>query len=294
MTADDPLVEVAHPSINELARDPLPLSGRVALVTGASRRDGIGYAVARRLAAYGASVFCHHFQPHDNEQPWGGDDISAVLADVRAVAEPNGQRVVGYGADLAAAEAPHRVVDAAVAEFGHVDILVCNHARNGHDAPLTEVTAAMLDGHWAVDTRSALLLAQSFAAHHDDRAGGRLVFMTSGQQQGPMPGEIGYAAAKGALAEITVTVAEELADRGITVNTVNPGPVQTGYLTTELWHRVRPMFPAGRYGFPDDPARLIAWLATDEARWITGQVINSEGGFGRWRDSAPSAPPQNN
>lgn len=168
---------------------------------------------------------------------------------------------------------------------------MCNHARNGGDAPLSEVTAAMLDGHWAVDARSALLLAQAFAAQHDGRTGGRLVFLTSGQRQGPLAGEICYAAAKGALAEITLTVAEELADREVTVNTVNPGPVQTGYLTTEMWQRLRPMFPAGRYGFPDDPARLIAWLSTDEARWITGQVINTEGGFARWRDSVPASPP---
>ncbi|RNL85209.1 SDR family oxidoreductase [Halostreptopolyspora alba] len=289
---DTPPIAVEHPRVSELARDPLPLHGRVALVTGVSRRDGIGYAVARRLAGYGASVFCHHFRPHDAEQPWGGDDVAAVLEDVRAVAERHGQHVTGVSADLSDPEAPQRVVDAATVEFGHVDIVVCNHARNGDDGPLSEVTAAMLDGHWAVNTRSSLLLARAFAAQHDGRDGGRLFFMTSGQRQGPMVGEICYAAAKGALADITLTVAEELADRGITVNTVNPGPVQTGYLTAEMWHRARPMFPAGRYGFPDDPARLISWLSTDEARWITGQVINTEGGFARWRDSArdPSAP----
>ena len=109
--------------------------------------------------------------------------------------------------------------------------------------------------------------------------------MTSGQSHGPMPGEVAYASAKGALAQITPTIAAELGPRGITVNTVNPGPVDTGYLTDEMWSFTEPMFPFGRYGQPDDAARLLAWLVTDEAAWITGQVINSEGGFARWRPS---------
>ena len=139
----------------------------------------------------------------------------------------------------------------------------------------------MLDAHWAVNTRSAILLAQAFAARHDGRPGGRIIFLTSGQDLGPMTGEIAYAASKGALASITATLADCLADRAITLNTVNPGPVDTGYATPEGHEIVRRHFPQGRWGTPDDPARLIAWLATDEAAWITGQVINTEGGFRR-------------
>ncbi|MDA2815027.1 SDR family oxidoreductase [Nocardiopsis sp. RSe5-2] len=271
-------------------RDPVPerparpLQGRTALVTGVSRRDGIGYAVARRLASYGASVFCHHYRPHDAEQPWGADDTGAVLEGVRAARTDPQARVGGAEADLAAPGAPHELFEAARAFLGHVDVLVCNHARSGGDADLAGVTEAMLDGHWAVDARSPLMLAQAFAAAHDGRPGGRVVFFTSGQGQGPMPGEIAYAAAKGALAAITLTVADELADRGITVNTVNPGPVQTGYLPEEVESALMHKLPMGRVGRPDDPARLIAWLATDESRWVTGQVFNSEGGFARWRD----------
>ena len=141
--------------------------------------------------------------------------------------------------------------------------------------------AALLDTHWAVNTRSVLLLTQAFAAQHDRRAGGRVVLMTSGQDLGPMRGEIGYAATKGALASITPTLADHLADQQITLNTVNPGPVDTGYASPELHEEVRRRFPARRWGAPDDPARLIAWLATDEASWVTGQVINTEGGFRR-------------
>ncbi|WP_017555745.1 SDR family oxidoreductase [Nocardiopsis baichengensis] len=261
-----------------------PLLGRGALVTGVSRRDGIGYAVARRLAAYGASVFCHHFASHDAGQPWGGDDVGAVLEGVRSACSDPRARVGGAEADLAVADAPREVFGAARSALGRVDILVCNHARSGGDADLAGVTADMLDGHWAVDARSALLLAREFAAARDRAEGGRVVFLTSGQGQGPMPGEVAYAAAKGALAAVTLTVADELADRGITVNTVDPGPVQTGYISAGAEAYLMHKMPMGRLGRPDDPARLIAWLATDEACWITGQVLHSEGGFARWRD----------
>lgn len=105
------------------------------------------------------------------------------------------------------------------------------------------------------------------------------MFMTSGQTHGPMPGEVAYASAKGALSQITPTIAAELGPAGITVNTVDPGPVRTGYIEGELLDRVVPVFALGRLGEPDDPARLPAWPATDEAAWITGQGISSEGGF---------------
>ena len=273
----------------QLRRDPLPLRGRVAVVTGVSRRAGIGYAIARRLAAQGASLVLHHFVPHDRDQPWGADPggLEAVIGGVtEALADPDAA-VWHQEADLSDPDAPARLIESAAATSRFLDILVCNHARSGGDGPLGTLTAGMLDAHWAVNTRASILLAQAFAARHDDgRPGGRVVFMTSGQDLGPMPGEVAYAASKGALASITQTLADQLGDRGITVNAVNPGPVDTGYAAIagqpDVHEAVRSHFPGGRWGIPDDPARLIAWLVTDEAAWITGQVINSEGGFRRW------------
>jgi 3-oxoacyl-[acyl-carrier protein] reductase len=264
--------------------DPLPLRGRVALITGVSRRIGIGSAIARRLAGLGASIFLHHYTPHDREQPWGGDPggSRAVVDGVTAALAGERARVDDLELDLAEPDAPGRLVAAATGAFGHLDILVCNHARSGGDGPLGALDAAMLDAHWAVNTRATLLLAQAFAAQHDGRPGGRVILMTSGQDLGPMPSEVAYATSKGALASITPTLADHLADRAITLNTVNPGPVDTGYTTPEVHEAVRRRFPWQRWGQPDDPARLIAWLATDDAAWITGQVINSEGGFRRW------------
>ena len=272
-------------------RDPLPLAGRTVLVTGVSRRVGIGHAIACRAADYGASVVAHHYRPHDASQPWGADDVEAVMASIRThLVGP--ARLVDIGADLAAPGEPARVVEQAVAGAGHLDALVCNQAMSSPDGPLAETTEAILDAHWAVDARASILLAQAFAAQDGfaapapQRAGrrhGAIVFLTSGQGLGPLPGEVAYAAAKAAIAGVTLTIADELIDVGITVNTVNPGPVDTGYVTEEIRQATAAMFPQGRWGEPDDAARLITWLLTDEARWITGQVISSEGGFARWR-----------
>jgi 3-oxoacyl-[acyl-carrier protein] reductase len=272
-----------EPTLAQLRRDPLPLRGRVALVTGVSRRIGIGYAIARRLGALGASLFLHHHAPHDHDQPWGADPggPQAVADGIAEALASEDATVHHQGFDLAAPDAPARLINAATDAFGHLDILVCNHARSGDDGRLGTLSAPMLDAHWAVNTRSTILLAQAFAAQHDSRPGGRIIFMTSGQDLGPMPHQIAYAASKGALASITRALADHLADQAIALNTINPGPVDTGYAPPEAHEAVRHGFPQGRWGTPDDPARLIAWLATDEAAWITGQTINTEGGYRR-------------
>ncbi|MFD6326526.1 SDR family oxidoreductase [Streptomyces sp. NPDC058442] len=276
-----------HPAPEALRRDPLPLRGRTALVTGASRRAGIGHAVARRLAAHGASVYLHHHVPHDAAMPWGADRIEEVTASVReALGDPSARVAAGPG-DLADPSVPAELhARAATALGGRLDILVANHALSGSDGDLDTIDAAMLDAHWAVDTRSVLLLVQAHARHRaalpPRTPGGRVVMTTSGQDiAGGMPGEIAYALQKGALASVTRSLATTLAGHAVTVNTVNPGPVDTDYLTGDAYEAVAARFPGGRWGMPDDPARLIAWLATDEADWITGQVVNSEGGFMR-------------
>jgi 3-oxoacyl-[acyl-carrier protein] reductase len=184
--------------------------------------------------------------------------------------------------DLADPDAPHQLITTAARALGHLDILVCNHACSGNDGSLDTLDADMLDAHWAVNTRSTILLAQAFAAQHDGRPGGRIIFMTSGQDLDPMRGEVAYAASKGALASIARTLADHLADQLITLNTVNPGPVDTGCAPPEVHEALRHRFPQARWGVPDDPARLIAWLTTDDAAWVTGQIINTEGGFRRW------------
>jgi 3-oxoacyl-[acyl-carrier protein] reductase len=252
-----------------------PLADRVALVTGVSRRAGIGVAIARRFLELGADVFAQSWTPHDAAQPWGADPagIEAVISELAS-----GGRVEHLEADFADPAAPAGVVAAARAAFGHLDILVVNHARSGRGA-LEDLTADDMDGYLHVNVRASLLLVREFAAQHDGRPGGRVVLMTSGQHLGPMHGEIGYAVSKGALHQATRTLSAALIDRGITVNTVNPGPTDTGWEIRD-WSPA-PAMPLGRWGQPGDAARLICWLCSDDARWITGQVIDSEGGFRR-------------
>jgi 3-oxoacyl-[acyl-carrier protein] reductase len=253
-----------------------PLAGRTALVTGCSRRIGIGFAIASRLATLGADLLVHSYAPYDAQQPWGGDPdgMPAVLRELRA----HGRRVEHCGADFLEATAPQQVMVMANEMLGHVDILVANHAYSTTGA-LEEMTAEQIDKHLLINVRATLLLTQAFAAQHDGRSGGRVVYLTSGQHLGPMPSELAYIASKGALHQLTLSLSAHLIQRGITVNTVNPGATDTGWASPALHQEILALSPQGRWGQPDDAARLIAWLCTDDAQWITGQVINSTGGM---------------
>jgi 3-oxoacyl-[acyl-carrier protein] reductase len=235
---------------------------RNALVTGVSRRAGIGFAIARRLEEAGAHVFTQGWTPHDTAQPWGADETvtPSIEADFADPAEPN------------------HVITAARDALGPLDVLVVNHARSGLGR-LDELTAEYLDAFLHENVRASLLLVKEFAAQFEDDRG-RVVLITSGAHIAPMAGEIAYAVSKGALAIATLTLAEELADRGITVNCINPGPTETGWGLADI--DPTPRMPFGRWGDPDDAARLVAWLCSDDGRWITGQLIDSEGGFRRW------------
>ncbi len=260
-------------------RDQGRLSGRVGLVTGASRRVGIGYAIAARLLAEGASVMLQSWTAHDVEQPWGADPGGpAAAVDGLGGAGPTLDHIE---LDLAAPDAPDLLVRHTVDRFGALDILVINHARSSSQT-LPDLTAAELDLSWAVNTRAPLLLAKAYAAHHDDaRPGGRILLFTSGQHLGPMADELPYVATKGAVQQVTASLADALADRGITVNCLNPGPVDTGYADADLRRRVAAAFPGRRWTTPAETADIVAWLAAPGSQLITGQTINAEGGFRR-------------
>jgi 3-oxoacyl-[acyl-carrier protein] reductase len=234
---------------------------RVAIVTGVGRTAGIGFAIARRFLADGMRVVIHSLE-------------GAPIDELRGT----GERLRHVEADFADPDAPQRVVAAAVESFGAVDVLIANHARSSNRS-LDEVTAEELDLTWAINARAVVLLVQAFAAQA--RPGGRVVLFTSGQHLGPMAGELPYAISKGAVHQMTRSLADAVADRGITVNAVNPGPVDTGWPSPDLREQLRGAFPAGRWGRPDDIAPVVAWLASPESAWLTGQVIDAEGGFRR-------------
>jgi 3-oxoacyl-[acyl-carrier protein] reductase len=248
-----------------------PLGGRVALVTGVSRRVGIGRSVADRLADLGADVFATGWAAHDAEMPWGADSGPSAPA-----AYPVEER------DLERPESAAALVDDVIDRHGALDVVVAVHARSSAQS-LDEVTATELDRCWAANVRSIALMAQRFGHRHDPaRAGGRMLWFTSGQHVAPMADEFAYAVTKGALHQMTRSVADALIDRGIVVNCINPGPVDTGYATGAAHRAIAGMFPAGRWGTPDDVAHLVEFLVSDQGGWIQGQVIDSEGGFRRW------------
>ena len=252
------------------------LTGRAVVITGVSRAGGIGAALARRFAGEGARLFLTGWAPHDANQPYGedsdgGESVARELRDA-------GAEVEFASLDLADPEAPRLLFEAARAALGHVDVLVANHARSARQS-LAGLTAEELDRSFAVNARATLLLAREFAAQHEASSGGRIVLFTSGQYLGAMPEELPYIASKAAVQQLTGSLAVELAPRGITVNSVNPGPNDTGYATDDLRRWVEQAMPSGRWGRPDDVAKLVAWLCTDDAEWITGQTIASDGGW---------------
>lgn len=221
----------------------------------------------------GATVFATGWPPHDEEMPWGADELAEP-------AFPVGRH------DLEGPEAPRELIDEVVERHGRIDILAAVHARSSH-AALADVTADELDRCWAANVRSVVLLAQRFAERHrpapaDEPPRGRMIWFTSGQHLGPMDAEIAYAVSKGALHQMTASVAHALAASRIAVNCVNPGPVDTGYAPPPVHAAVAERFPDHRWGTGEDVANLVAFLCGDDGAWIRGQVINSEGGFDRF------------
>jgi 3-oxoacyl-[acyl-carrier protein] reductase len=251
------------------------LKDRVALVTGGDNPCGIGAAVGRTLAEQGARVFLHYFGDLAPEWP------STARADL---SDP--------------ATIPH-LLDQAEAAFGPVEVLVNNAAHWEGDTflpPAAElsnklvelwtdrsagITASSFDRLFAVDTRAPALLMAEFARRHLARGArwGRIVNVsTAGAER--FPSEVSYGAAKFALESYTRSAAIELGRFGVTVNVVSLGPVQTGWITPELERAILPTIPLGRVGSPADVADAIAFLASDQARWVTGQRIFVGGGHG--------------
>ncbi|MBV9794801.1 MAG: SDR family oxidoreductase [Actinobacteria bacterium] len=240
------------------------LAGRVALVTGGSR--GLGAGIVQRLAADGADVaFTFHT---------GQAEAETVAAQVRDL----GQKPLTISADLADPNAAAAVTEAAVAEFGRLDILV-NNAGVTYWGPLAEIALADFDRLVAVNARAPFLVMQAAAGHLAD--GGRVVNISSAVTSTPLPGSGLYAATKAFLEQGTRVAALEFAPRRITVNAVAPGSSATGRLANlsrERRAELGASFALGRIGEPADTAAVVAFLASDEAGFITGQVIYNTGG----------------
>jgi 3-oxoacyl-[acyl-carrier protein] reductase len=250
------------------------LNHKVALVTGVTRRQGIGAATALALARAGADLATAYYRPYDRAMPWGVKDSEPdeILAELRGT----GVRACGFEIDLAQPDGPGILFQAVQEKFGHIDILV-NNAAYSRETSVEVLSAKDMDGHYAVNLRAVILLCVEFVRAFKARGPGRIINLTSGQGLGPMPKELAYAATKGGIDAFTVSLSAAVARLGITVNAVDPGPTDTGWMGADLRESLLGLAPARRLGEPDDVARLITFLASEDAGWITGQVIRSRG-----------------
>ncbi|MFI7672535.1 SDR family NAD(P)-dependent oxidoreductase [Actinophytocola sp. NPDC049390] len=243
------------------------LAGRTVLVTGGA--GGIGAAISRAFAREGARVVVHYLA----EQPSAPDGVSwehAVPGGATALAAELGG--VAVSADLAAPDAAATLFDAA----GPVDVLVNNAAHCESPDTVDALTAGGLERHYRVNAIAPALLTAELARRAGDPP--PCVVNISTDAARAFSGQLGYGTSKAALEAFTRAAALDLGPRGIRVNAVAPGPVQTGWMTDELVEQVRAIVPLGRPGDPEDIADAVVFLASRQARWITGQVLQVAGG----------------
>jgi 3-oxoacyl-[acyl-carrier protein] reductase len=240
------------------------LSGKTALVTGASR--GIGAAIAKQLAANGASVAITYTK--------GADAAAAVVKDI----ERAGGKAIAIQADAADVKAVTAAVEKTVATFGRLDILV-NNAGTAIPKPFEETTLEDMDHMINLNLRGVFIATQVALKHL--AKGGRIITIGSCVGERMMtPGLVAYAATKGAVKMFTQGLAREVADRGITVNNVQPGPIDTDLNPAgSEWAAPQIANTAlKRYGKPEDVAALVAFVASPKAGYITGANLTVDGG----------------
>ncbi|WP_250537025.1 glucose 1-dehydrogenase [Caballeronia sp. AZ10_KS36] len=244
------------------------LQGKVALVTGASK--GIGAAIAKALAAEGAAVVVGYSSSQSGAQ--------AVVDDI----ESAGGRAVIAGGDVASASDASKLVQAAIDQFGRLDIVVNNSGVYAF-APLAEITAAEFHRQFDTNVLGMLLVTQAAARHLGK--GASVINISSTITSLTPAATAVYTGSKGAVDAITSVLAKELAPQKIRVNTVRPGYTETegthsgGIVGSDMEKGMVAMTPLGRAGRPDDIARAVVFLASDDARWITGDHVNVAGGL---------------
>lgn len=238
------------------------LSGRVAIVTGAS--SGIGQAIAERFAEAGAIVVVNYARSREKAQQ--------VVAGIQA----KGGKAVAVQADVSLVADARRLVIDTVTQFGRLDILV-NNAGKFMPKLLLETTEAEFDQVMNLHAKGPYFAMQEAAKVLKE--GGRIVNVSTEGTQRTFPGATAHLGSKAALEQFTKGLAYELASRGITVNTVSPGITDTGVLSEQYRQLGLQSSPLRRLGLPKDIADVVAFIVSDDARWLTGQNIHAGGGM---------------
>jgi 3-oxoacyl-[acyl-carrier protein] reductase len=242
----------------------------IALVTGVGRPIGIAATIARTLAVEGWDLALNYWTPAD-EAIFGStasDGLDAVATEL----EELGARVLRVPSDLERTEAAGEVFATVSAELGAASALVLSHAWD-IDSGILDTTVEQFDKHFAINTRASWQLIAEFARQVPGE--GAIVAITSDHTVGNLP----YGASKGALDRIVIAAAKELAHLGITSNVINPGPIDTGWMTDEIRAHLTSLQPTGRLGTANDTADLVAFLVSAKGRWVNGQLIKSDGGI---------------
>ncbi len=238
------------------------LSGKVAIVTGAS--SGIGRAIAERIADEGAIVVVNYSS--------SAEKAHQVVVGIQA----KGGKALAVQADMSRVADARRLVIETVKQFNRLDILV-NNAGKFMPKPLEETTEEDFDGVIALNAKGPYFAMQEAARVLKD--GGRIVNISTGGTHLSFPGATAYLGSKAALEQYTKGLAQELALKGITVNTVSPGFTETGMVTDEYRQIGIQLSPMKRLGVPKDIADVVAFVVSEDARWLTGQTIQVGGGI---------------
>jgi 3-oxoacyl-[acyl-carrier protein] reductase len=245
----------------------------VALVTGVGRTAGIGAGIASQLAASGWDIAFTYWAAYDTRMTWGAE--AGATDAIRGILVDQGATAVAIEADLTDTSVPARIFDETEQRLGPVTALVICHCESV-DSGLLDTTVESFDRHFAVNTRATWLLIREFGQRFRGTPGtGRIISLTSDHTVGNLP----YGASKGAADRITLAAAHELAHLGVSANVVNPGPVDTGWMTSEIRESGIRQTPLGRLGTPQDTAQLVDFLCSPRGGWINGQLLMSNGGF---------------